>query len=64
MSDELTMTLPRKAFERGDRVRLRGDMGAFPMTVGTVHNDWYCEGIDAMGGKHHINMAFLERDES
>jgi len=60
MADTMTMTLDRKSFPVGAAVKLRGDMGSFRMTVETVHNDWYCQCVDALGGKHHVNMAFLE----
>lgn len=51
----------QRDFKPGDRVRMRGGMGGFELTVEVNHNGWYCRAIDSEGRPRHINMNFLER---
>lgn len=47
-------------FRAGDKVRTRGDMGSFNLTVVKVHNHHYatCRGY---GKDRHLNMNILEK---
>ena len=46
--------------EEGDRVKMRGDMGGFILTIEKIHNEVYCtaRGYNKL---RHINMNCLEK---
>ena len=46
-------------FKVGDKVKLRGDMGDFKLTITAIHNDHYCT-AKGYGKERHFNMGFLE----
>ena len=46
-------------FKVGDKVKLRGDMGGFKLTITAIHNDHYCT-AKGYGKERHFNMCFLE----
>lgn len=46
-------------FKVGDKVKLRGDMGGFKLTITAIHNDHYCT-AKGYGKERHFNMGFLE----
>lgn len=46
-------------FKVGDKVKLRGDMGDFKLTITAIHNDHYCA-AKGYGKVRHFNMGFLE----
>lgn len=48
-------------FKVGDKVKLRGDMGGFKLTITAIHNDHYCT-AKGYGKQRHFNMGFLEHD--
>ena len=46
-------------FKVGDKVKTRGDMGGFNLTVIEVHNNHYCT-VRGYGKDRHMNMGYLE----
>ena len=48
-------------FEVGQRVRTRGDMGSFEVTIVIIHNSHFCKARTWRFGKlRHFNMNVLE----
>ena len=46
-------------FKSGQKVKTRGDIGGFYLTIVKIHNDSYCT-AKGYGKERHINMAFIE----
>lgn len=56
------LTIPRvssSAFKVGDKVKTRGDIGGFKLTIVEIHNDHYCT-CKGYGKLRHFNVSFLE----
>ena len=61
-SENPKLTIPRvtsSAFKVGDKVRTRGDIGGFKLTITKIHNDHYCT-AKGYGKERHFNVSFLE----
>lgn len=46
-------------FKEGQKVRTRGDIGSFNLTIVKIHNDHYCT-VRGYGKDRHMNLAFIE----
>ena len=46
-------------FKVGDKVKTRGDIGGFKLTIIEIHNDHYCT-CKGYGKLRHFNMCYLE----
>lgn len=60
--EESKLIIPRvstSVFKVGDKVRTRGDMGSFKLTVIAISNDHYCI-CKGYGKPRHFNASFLE----
>ena len=46
-------------FQVGDKVKTRGDIGGFKLTIVEIHNNHYCT-CKGYGKMRHFNMGYLE----
>jgi len=46
-------------FKVGDKVKTKGDLGGFILTITKIYNDHYCA-AKGYGKERHFNMQYLE----